>query len=85
MLNGAKLGSRLLLDCRAVTLPIGQRKTWRRQSQFLHLAKFRYGATAAQKCICSLAAQVRTKRCAKFGWIPLSDVAAVTKPRRESH
>jgi len=32
----------------------------------------------------SLAAQVRAKHCAKFGWLPLSDVAAVTKPRRES-
>ena len=33
-LNAAKLGSRPLLDCRAVTLPIGQRKIWRTQSEF---------------------------------------------------
>jgi len=33
---------------------------------------------------CSTAVQVRVKHCAKFGWLPLSDVAAVTKPRRES-
>jgi len=29
-------------------------------------------------------AQETAKRRAKFGWSPLSDVAAVTKPRRES-
>ena len=34
VLNAAKLGSRPLLDCRAVTLPIGKRKTWRTQSEF---------------------------------------------------
>ena len=34
VLNAAKFGSRLLLDCRAVTLPIGERKTWRTQSEF---------------------------------------------------
>ena len=34
LLNAAKFGSRLLLDCRAVTLRIGERKTWRTQSEF---------------------------------------------------
>jgi len=34
VLNAAKFGSRPLLDCRAVTLPIGERKTWRTQSEF---------------------------------------------------
>jgi len=35
VLNAAKFGSRPLLDCRAVTLPIGKRKAWRRtQSEF---------------------------------------------------
>ena len=34
MLNAAKFGSRPLLDCRAVMLPIGERKTWRTQSEF---------------------------------------------------
>ena len=33
-LNAAKFGSRPLFDCRAVTLPIGERKTWRTQSEF---------------------------------------------------
>jgi len=32
--NAAKFGSRPLLDCRAVTLPIGECKTWRTQSEF---------------------------------------------------
>jgi len=33
-LNAAKFGSCPLLDCRAVMLPIGERKTWRIQSEF---------------------------------------------------
>ena len=37
-----------------------------------------------QKCIYSVAAQETAKYCAKFGWLPLIDVAAVTKPRRET-
>jgi len=32
--NAAKFGSRPLLDYRAVTLPIGERKTWRMQNGF---------------------------------------------------
>ena len=34
VLNAAKFGSSPLLDCRVVTLPIGQRKTWRTRSEF---------------------------------------------------
>jgi len=34
VLNAATFGSRPLLECRAVTLPIGERKTWRTQSEF---------------------------------------------------
>jgi len=34
VLNAVKFGSRPLLKCRAVTLPIGQRKTWRTQNEF---------------------------------------------------
>jgi len=34
VLNAAKFGSRPLLDCHAVTLPIGEDKTWRTQSEF---------------------------------------------------
>ena len=52
VLNAAKFGSRPLLECRAVTLPIGERKTWRTQTEFCTcMAKFRYGATAA-KSVC---------------------------------
>jgi len=72
--------------CRAVTLPIGERKTLRTQSEFFTWQNF---VTEQQPWkmyiyIYSLAAQVRAKHCAKFGWLPLSDVAAVTKPRLES-
>ena len=34
VLNAAMFGSRPLLDCRAVTVPTGQRKTWKTQSEF---------------------------------------------------
>jgi len=34
VLNSAKFGSRPLLDYRAVTLRIGERKTWKTQSEF---------------------------------------------------
>ena len=34
VLNAAKFGSRPLLDCRAVTLPIWERKTWRTQTEY---------------------------------------------------
>jgi len=37
-----------------------------------------------QQCIYSLPAQETAKYRAKFRWHPVSDVAAVTKPRRES-
>jgi len=81
VLNAAKFGSRPLLDCHAL-LPIAERKTWRTQSE---LCTWQNSVTEQQllKCIYSLPAQARTKHCAKFGWLPLSDIAAVTKPRRE--
>jgi len=41
-------------------------------------------SNSRRKCIYSLPAQVRAKHCEKFGWLPLSDVAAVKKPRREN-
>jgi len=34
VLNAAKFGSCPLLECRAVTLATGERKTWRTQSEF---------------------------------------------------
>jgi len=62
---------------------IGERKTWT-QSEFLHVAKFRYGARAPENVICSVPAQETAKHRAKFGWLALRDVAAVTKRRRET-
>jgi len=72
-----------MLDCRAVTLRIGERKTWRTQSEF---CTWQNSVTEQQppKMYNSLPAQVRAKHCAKFGWLLLSDVAAVTKPRCKS-
>jgi len=40
-------------------------------------------AKASEK-VYSVAAQETAKHRAKFGWSPVSDVAAVTKPRRET-
>jgi len=45
----------------------------------------RDGRQAPQKCIYSVPAQQTAKHRAKFGWPVVSDVAAVTKPRRETH
>ena len=83
MLNAAKFGSRPLLECRAVTLPIGQRKTWRTQTDFAP-GKIPLRGNSRQKFIYSVAAQETAKHRAKFGWLPLSDVAAVTLPRCET-
>jgi len=50
LLNAAKFGSRPLLECRVVTLPILE--YWQGQDldakSTLHLAKFSYGATAPE-------------------------------------
>jgi len=40
------------------------------------------GGKSPQRCIYNVAAQETAKRRAKFGWPPVSDVAAVTKTRR---
>jgi len=51
----------------------------------LRLAKFHQGAKASEKMyIYSVPAQKTAKHRAKFGWPPVNDVAAVTKPRRET-
>jgi len=84
VLNTAKSASCPLLDCRAVMLPIGERKTWRMQSEFCTWQNFVMEQQPPKMYIYSLQAQVRAKHWAKFGWLPLSDVAAVMKPRRES-
>jgi len=50
----------------------------------LHVAKFRQvRGQKPPKCIYSVPAQETTKDRAKFGWPPVSDVAAVPKSRRE--
>ena len=61
---------------------IGQRKTWT-QSEF---CTWQNSVTGQEppKMYYSVPAQETAKHCAKFGWLPLSDVAAVTKPRRET-
>ena len=46
VLNAANFGSRSLLECRAVTLHVGEHNTWR-----MHLAKFHYRAAAAENVI----------------------------------
>jgi len=48
----------------------------------LHLAKFRYKARSPENVYSVPALQETAKHCAKFGWLPLSDVTAVTKPSR---
>ena len=47
-------------------------------------AKIPSGGKSRQKCIYCVPAQETAKYRAKFGWLPLSDVVAVTKPRRET-
>jgi len=63
---------------------ITERKTWDAK-WILHLAKFLQGEEPP-KCINSvgLPAQEMAKRHASFGWPPVSDIAEVTKPRRET-
>jgi len=60
---------------------IGERKTWM-QSEYFYVAKFRKGAKAPK--MYSVLAQETAKDRATFGWLPVSDVAAVMKPRRET-
>jgi len=75
VLNAAiKFGSRPLLDCRAVTLIVGERKTWRKQSEF---CTWQNSVTEQQPPKMSTSPG-RAKHCAKFVWFPLSDVTAVT-------
>jgi len=49
------------------------------------LAKFRQGKSPPpKKCMYSIRKQETAKHSAKFGWPPVSDVAAVTKARHET-
>ena len=58
-------------------------KTWS-QSEFCTWQNSVRGKSP-QKCIYCIPAQQMAKHCAKFGWLPLSIVAAITKPRCEPH
>jgi len=60
---------------------IRERKTWT-QSEFCTWLNSVRGQ-GPQKCIYSVPSQETAKDCAKFGWLPVSDIAAVTKPIRE--
>jgi len=62
---------------------IGECKTWT-QSEFCSWQNSVRGNSPPQKCIYSIPLEDTAKHRAKFGWPPLSDVAAVTKPRRET-
>jgi len=83
VLDVAKFGSCQLLECRAVTLPIGERRLGGRKVNFAR-GKIPLRGNSRRKCIYSLPAQVKAKHRAKFGWPSVSDVAAVTLPRRET-
>jgi len=64
----------------------GPRCRWTRLGRKMNFApgKIPLGGKSFRKCICSVPAQETAKHRAKFGWPPLSDVGAVTKPRRET-
>jgi len=61
---------------------IRERKTWRKVN-FVR-GEIPSGGNSPRKCIYSVAAQETAKHRAKFGWPPLSNIAAVTKPKRET-
>jgi len=61
---------------------IGERKTWMKSEFRMWQASIR--GQDPQKCIHSVAAQETAKRRAKFGWPLVNNVAAATKPRRET-
>jgi len=61
---------------------IGECKTWT-QSEFCTWQNSLRGKSP-RKCIYSVPAQEMAKHHAKFGWLLLSDVTAVTKPRHET-
>jgi len=60
---------------------IEERKTWT-QSEVCNSQNFVGDKT--RENVYSVPAQETAKHCEKFGWPPVNDVAAVTKPRRET-
>jgi len=79
----AKFGWGPLLECRALTLPIQENARLGRKVNFAR-SKIPSGGESPQKSMYSVKAQETAKDRAKFGWPPVSDVAAVIKPRRET-
>ena len=67
----------------AVMLPIQQNARLRHKVNFVPGVIPLWGKSL-QKCIYTVAAQEMAKHRAKFGWPPVSDVVAVTKPRHET-
>jgi len=67
---------------RAVTLPYENARLGRKV--IFAPGKIPSEGKSPRKCIYSVTAQETAKHPAKFGWSPLSDVAAVTKARRET-
>jgi len=83
LLNSAKFGWRPLLECCAVTLSKLESASFGRKVNFAH-GKIPLQGKNSRKCIHSVLAQEMVKHRAKFGWPPMSDVAAVTMPIRET-
>jgi len=79
-LPGRKVWLTPLLECRAVTLPIQENARLGTHSEFCTWQNSVRGKNP-RKCIYSVAAQETAKH---HGWPPVNDVAAVTKPRRET-
>ena len=73
-----------LVECHAAMLPIQENA---RLGCKVKIApgKISPGGKSPRKCIYNVPAQETAKHRAKFGWPPVNDVAAVTKPRRETH
>jgi len=63
---------------------IGERKTCM-QSEFFSWQNSVRGQEPPKMYAYCVPAQEMAKHCATFGWPPLSDVGAVTKPRCETH
>ena len=78
-----RFGSRPLVDCRAVTLPIYENARLGLEVNFAP-DKIPSGSKIPQKCTYHIIAQETAKHRAKFGWPSVSDVAAVTKEGRET-
>jgi len=71
------------MECRAVTLSMEENARRGRKVNFAP-GKIPPGSKSPRKCIYSVPSQETFKHRAKFGWLPASDVAAVTKARRET-